>query len=33
VQDSYQLASELERAWKQSIESGTPVDVLSSLRR
>lgn len=32
IEDSYQLASELERAWKQSIESGTPVDVLSSLR-
>ncbi|KAJ6989610.1 zeaxanthin epoxidase [Populus alba x Populus x berolinensis] len=32
IEDSYQLASELERAWKQSIESGTPVDVISSLR-
>ncbi|KAJ6419882.1 hypothetical protein OIU84_029911 [Salix udensis] len=32
IEDSYQLALELERAWEQSIESGTPVDVISSLR-
>ncbi|CAK7337679.1 unnamed protein product [Dovyalis caffra] len=32
IEDSYQLAMELDRAWKQSNESGTPVDVISSLR-
>lgn len=33
LQDSYQLALELDNAWKQGVESGTPVDVVSSLRR
>jgi len=32
-QDSYQLALELETAWEQSIKSGSPIDVDSSLRR
>ncbi|EEF38782.1 zeaxanthin epoxidase, chloroplastic [Ricinus communis] len=32
IEDSYQLALELDKAWKQSIESGTPVDVVSSLK-
>ncbi|GLT68034.1 hypothetical protein SLA2020_402970 [Shorea laevis] len=31
-EDSYQLAEELDKAWRQSIESGTPVDIVSSLR-
>ncbi|KAG6775861.1 hypothetical protein POTOM_019360 [Populus tomentosa] len=33
IEDSYQLALELDKAWKQSVESGTSVDVISSLRR
>ncbi|KAF2295249.1 hypothetical protein GH714_032298 [Hevea brasiliensis] len=32
IEDSYQLALELDKAWKQSIESGTPIDVVSSLK-
>ncbi|KAJ6930120.1 zeaxanthin epoxidase [Populus alba x Populus x berolinensis] len=32
IEDSYQLALELDKAWKQSVESGTSVDVISSLR-
>ncbi|KAK7263131.1 hypothetical protein RJT34_30716 [Clitoria ternatea] len=32
IEDSYQLAWELENAWEQSIKSGIPVDVDSSLR-
>ncbi|KAK0605783.1 hypothetical protein LWI29_030671 [Acer saccharum] len=32
IEDSYQLAMELDKAWKQSTESGTPIDVVSSLR-
>ncbi|XP_044470270.1 zeaxanthin epoxidase, chloroplastic [Mangifera indica] len=31
IEDSYQLAVELDKAWKQSIESGTPIDVVSAL--
>ncbi|KAI7993128.1 Disease resistance protein [Camellia lanceoleosa] len=31
--DSYQLAMELDKAWQRSIESGNPIDVVSSLRR
>ncbi|GKU92864.1 hypothetical protein SLEP1_g6532 [Rubroshorea leprosula] len=32
IEDSYQLAEELDKAWRQSVESGTPVDIVSSLR-
>lgn len=32
-QDSFQLAMELDEAWKQSVETNTPVDVVSSLKR
>uniref|UniRef100_A0A2N9H858 Zeaxanthin epoxidase, chloroplastic n=1 Tax=Fagus sylvatica TaxID=28930 RepID=A0A2N9H858_FAGSY len=33
IEDSYQLAVELDKSWKESIESGTPTDVVSSLKR
>uniref|UniRef100_A0A1J3J267 Zeaxanthin epoxidase, chloroplastic n=1 Tax=Noccaea caerulescens TaxID=107243 RepID=A0A1J3J267_NOCCA len=33
IEDSYQLAMELEGAWKQSVETNTPVDVVSSLKK
>lgn len=33
IEDSYQLALELDKAWRQSTESGAPVDVISSLRK
>lgn len=32
IEDSYQLALDLDKAWSKSVESGTPVDVISSLR-
>ncbi|PKI39436.1 hypothetical protein CRG98_040194 [Punica granatum] len=32
IEDGYQLAIELEKAWKHSIESGKPLDVISSLK-
>ncbi|PPS18573.1 hypothetical protein GOBAR_AA02001 [Gossypium barbadense] len=32
IEDSYQLALELSKAWKQSVESGTAIDIVSSLR-
>nr|BDC30294.1 zeaxanthin epoxidase [Vector pUC-CaZEP] len=32
IEDSYQLALELEKAWSRSAESGSPMDVISSLR-
>ncbi|KAG4933547.1 hypothetical protein AAZX31_17G167300 [Glycine max] len=32
IEDSYQLAWELENAWEQSIKSGSPIDIDSSLR-
>ncbi|XP_052196045.1 zeaxanthin epoxidase, chloroplastic isoform X2 [Diospyros lotus] len=32
IEDSHQLALELDKAWEQSIESGSPVDIVSSLR-
>ncbi|GAV73676.1 FHA domain-containing protein/FAD_binding_3 domain-containing protein [Cephalotus follicularis] len=32
IEDGYQLAWELDKAWKQSIESGNPIDVISSLK-
>ncbi|GAB2282616.1 hypothetical protein Dimus_017155 [Dionaea muscipula] len=33
IEDGYQLAFELDKARKTSIESGTPIDVVSSLKR
>ncbi|KAL3646286.1 Zeaxanthin epoxidase, chloroplastic [Castilleja foliolosa] len=33
IEDGYQLALELDKAWKQSVESQSPVDVVSSLQR
>lgn len=33
IEDGYQLALELDKAWRQSSESGTPIDITSSLRR
>ncbi|KAI3503088.1 hypothetical protein L1887_31524 [Cichorium endivia] len=33
IEDSYQLALELDKAWNQSTKSGTPVDIETSLRR
>ncbi|KAK4801416.1 hypothetical protein SAY86_021903 [Trapa natans] len=32
IEDSYQLAVELEKAWKDSVEAGKPLDVISSLK-
>lgn len=32
IEDSYQLALELDKAWERSIELGSPVDVVSSLK-
>ncbi|KAE8694490.1 Zeaxanthin epoxidase [Hibiscus syriacus] len=32
IEDSYQLALEIDNAWKQGVESGAPIDVVSSLR-
>lgn len=32
IEDSYQLALELEKAWTKSVESGIPLDVLSALK-
>ncbi|CAL5364689.1 unnamed protein product [Camellia sinensis] len=31
IEDSYQLAMELDKAWERSIESGSPIDVISFL--
>lgn len=33
IEDSYQLALELDKAWEESVKSGTPVDIVSSLKR
>ncbi|MQM17579.1 hypothetical protein Taro_050549 [Colocasia esculenta] len=33
IEDGYQLALEIEKAWIDSVESGTPVDIVSSLKR
>ncbi|KAL5557005.1 hypothetical protein UlMin_039241 [Ulmus minor] len=33
IEDSYQLAVELDKAWAESVKSRTPVDVVSSLKR
>ncbi|KAK7252833.1 hypothetical protein RIF29_37053 [Crotalaria pallida] len=32
IEDSYQLAWELDKAWEQSIKSGSPIDIHSSLK-
>ncbi|WVZ13190.1 hypothetical protein V8G54_017720 [Vigna mungo] len=32
IEDSYQLALELDNAWEQSIKSGSPIDIDSSLK-
>ncbi|KAL4367730.1 hypothetical protein GQ457_05G007140 [Hibiscus cannabinus] len=32
IEDSYQLALELDKAWNRSVESGTAVDIVSSLK-
>ncbi|KAL9158170.1 hypothetical protein ABFS82_08G049900 [Erythranthe guttata] len=33
IEDGYQLAMELDKAWAQSVETGTQIDVVSSLKR
>ncbi|XP_020401307.1 zeaxanthin epoxidase, chloroplastic isoform X2 [Zea mays] len=33
IEDGYQLAVELENAWQESVKTGTPMDIVSSLRR
>ncbi|XP_062184389.1 zeaxanthin epoxidase, chloroplastic-like isoform X1 [Phragmites australis] len=33
IEDGYQLAIELENAWQESVKSGTPMDIVSSLKR
>ncbi|KAL6553152.1 Zeaxanthin epoxidase, chloroplastic [Orobanche gracilis] len=33
IEDGYQLALELDKAWRHSVESGSPVDTVSSLKR
>uniref|UniRef100_A0A0E0DEX3 Zeaxanthin epoxidase, chloroplastic n=1 Tax=Oryza meridionalis TaxID=40149 RepID=A0A0E0DEX3_9ORYZ len=33
IEDGYQLAVELEKSWQESVKSGTPMDIVSSLRR
>lgn len=33
IEDGYQLAVELDKSWKESSESGTPIDVVTSLKR
>ncbi|KAK9053236.1 hypothetical protein SSX86_029868 [Deinandra increscens subsp. villosa] len=33
IEDGYQLALELDKAWNQSTKSGAPIDIISSLRR
>ncbi|KAF7850275.1 hypothetical protein BT93_L5666 [Corymbia citriodora subsp. variegata] len=32
IEDSYQLSLELEKAWKKSTKSGTPIDVVDALK-
>ncbi|KAA8547193.1 hypothetical protein F0562_003598 [Nyssa sinensis] len=32
IEDGYQLALELDKAWRQSTESGSPIDIISSLK-
>ncbi|KAK4426369.1 Zeaxanthin epoxidase, chloroplastic, partial [Sesamum alatum] len=33
IEDGYQLALELDKAWRQSVETGSPIDIASSLKR
>jgi len=33
IEDGYQLAVELESAWQESVKSGAPMDIVSSLKR
>ncbi|GJN02778.1 hypothetical protein PR202_ga20163 [Eleusine coracana subsp. coracana] len=33
IEDGYQLAVELDNAWQESVKSGTPMDIVSSLKR
>ncbi|KAL8167638.1 hypothetical protein V2J09_009137 [Rumex salicifolius] len=33
IEDSYQLALELDKDWKESAENGRPIDIASSLKR
>ncbi|XP_051140940.1 zeaxanthin epoxidase, chloroplastic-like isoform X2 [Andrographis paniculata] len=33
IEDAYQLALELDRAWRKSVELGKPVDIVGSLKR
>ncbi|CAA3019283.1 zeaxanthin epoxidase, chloroplastic [Olea europaea subsp. europaea] len=33
IEDGYQLALELDKAWRKSVDSKTPIDVVSSLKR
>jgi len=33
IEDGYQLAVELENAWQESLKSGTPMDIVSSLKQ
>ncbi|MCL7033605.1 hypothetical protein MKW94_001675 [Papaver nudicaule] len=33
IEDSYQLAVELDKVWKESADTGIPVDVFSALKR
>ncbi|KAF3438959.1 hypothetical protein FNV43_RR17234 [Rhamnella rubrinervis] len=32
IEDGYQLAMELDKAWSQSVKLGTPIDIVSSLK-
>ncbi|KAL0430290.1 UNVERIFIED_CONTAM: Zeaxanthin epoxidase, chloroplastic [Sesamum radiatum] len=33
IEDGYQLALELDKAWRQSVDAGNPIDIFSSLKR
>ncbi|KAI3462753.1 hypothetical protein Pfo_019416 [Paulownia fortunei] len=33
IEDGYQLALELDKAWRQSVQSESPIDIVSSLKR
>ncbi|KAL0380886.1 UNVERIFIED_CONTAM: Zeaxanthin epoxidase, chloroplastic [Sesamum angustifolium] len=33
IEDGYQLALELDKAWRQSVEAANPIDIVSSLKR
>ncbi|CAH9145535.1 unnamed protein product [Cuscuta epithymum] len=32
IEDGYQLAHELDKSWRRSVKSGTPIDITSSLK-